>query len=103
MLPASSETRKFQPCTQTVSCGVRKAVTLQEVVVLSFAWRHSSWMLGKFVLRKSGRTLEQAAQESGGITVPGGDQENGRCCSELVGLDGLSHLFGPNDSMIFLF
>ena len=32
--------------------------------------------------RAFGEVLEQAAQGSGGVTVPGGIQEKGRCCIE---------------------
>ena len=34
----------------------------------------SGWILRKFLLRKSGNTLEQAAQRGGGINVPGGSR-----------------------------
>jgi len=38
--------------------------------------------VGKFLLRKSGDALEQAAQGGGGVTVPGGVQEPCGCGSE---------------------
>ena len=34
----------------------------------------------------SGEALAQAAQGSGGVTVPGGVQEKGRCGTEAHGL-----------------
>jgi len=40
-------------------------------------------------LRKSGETLGQAAQGSGGVTVPGGFQEKGRCGTWGCGLEGV--------------
>jgi len=39
----------------------------------------SGWILGKFLLRKSGEALEWAAQGGGGVTVPGGVQEACTC------------------------
>jgi len=33
----------------------------------------------KFLLRKSGKALAQAAQEGGGVTIPGDVQEMWRC------------------------
>jgi len=36
----------------------------------------------KFLLRKSGEALAQAAQGGGGVTVPGGVQELCECGSE---------------------
>ena len=35
----------------------------------------SGWILGKFLPRKSGDALEQAAQVGGGTAIPGGGQE----------------------------
>ena len=40
----------------------------------------------KFLLRKSGNVLEQAAQGGGGITFPGDVQETFRCYTEGDGL-----------------
>ena len=42
----------------------------------------------KFLLRKSGEALAQAAQGGGGVTVPGGVQELWRCGTEERGCDG---------------
>ena len=42
-------------------------------------------MLGyreKFLLQMSGEALEVAVQGSGGVTIPGGFQEKGRCGTE---------------------
>jgi len=39
----------------------------------------------KFLLRKSGNVLAQAAQRGGGVTIPGGDQEPWRCGTERRG------------------
>ena len=36
----------------------------------------------KFILRKSGEALVQAAKGGGGVTVPGGVQEMWRCGTE---------------------
>ena len=41
----------------------------------------------KFLLRKSGEVLEQAAQGSGGVTILGGVHEKGRCGTEGHGLE----------------
>jgi len=35
----------------------------------------------KKTVRKSGEVLEQAAKGNGGIILPGGFKEAGRCCS----------------------
>ena len=46
----------------------------------------------KIILRKSDDTLEQSAQRGGGVTIPGGVQEKGRCDTEghdLVGMAGM--------------
>ena len=43
-----------------------------EVMTLSCTRGGSGWILGKKILRKSGKTLEHAAQGGGGVTVPGG-------------------------------
>ena len=40
---------------------------------------YSAFRQFKFLLRKSGEALAQAAQGSGGVTVPGGDREPWRC------------------------
>jgi len=37
---------------------------------------------GKFLLRKSGEALIQAAQGGGGVTIPGSVQVKGRCGTE---------------------
>ena len=39
----------------------------------------------KFLFRKSGQALTQAAQGGGGVTVPGGVQETWRCVTERHG------------------
>ena len=41
------------------------------------------------ILRNSGQTLEQAAQGSGGVTVPGDIKEICRCVNEGHGLVGM--------------
>lgn len=46
----------------------------------------SSWISGKFLLRKCGQALEQVAQ--GGGRVPGGVQGTCRCCTWGYGLLG---------------
>jgi len=38
--------------------------------------------LEKFLLRKSGNALAQATQGGGGVTIPGGVQQEGRCGTE---------------------
>ena len=40
----------------------------------------------KFILRKSGEALEEAAQGGGGVTDPGGVQRAFGCCVEGHGL-----------------
>ena len=40
------------------------------------------WILGKLHLRKSGEAVAQAAQGSGGVTVPGGAEEPCGCGTE---------------------
>ena len=47
------------------------------------------WPVG-WILRNSSEALEQAAQERGGVTVPGGVQEPCRCGTEGQGLVGSS-------------
>ena len=47
----------------------------------------SGWILGTFLLSKSGEALAQAAQGGGGVTAPGGAQETWRCGSEGHGLE----------------
>ena len=64
----------------------------------------------KFLLRKSGNTLEQAVQRGSGDTIPGGVQLKGRCGTEepdlewmyvlTVGQADLSGLSNLNHSMI---
>jgi len=61
----------------------------------------------KFLLQKSGQALEWAAQEGGGVTIPGGVQETFRHYTEehglvgntgdrwKVGLDDLGDLYLP--------
>lgn len=44
----------------------------QEAVALSYTRGHSSWILGRIFLRRSGEVVERAAQGAGGVTVPGG-------------------------------
>ena len=39
----------------------------------------------EILLRKNGNTLEQAAQGSGGLSVPGSVKEKGRCGTECHG------------------
>ena len=66
----------------------------------------------KFLLRKSGDALEQAAQVGGGVTVPGSAQEAWRCGAEgheaisghggdglAVGLGDLSGFSNLNDEV----
>ena len=43
----------------------------------------------KFLLRKSDNALAQAAQGSGGVTIPGGVQETWGCGTEGHGLVGM--------------
>ena len=40
----------------------------------------------KFTLRKSGEALAQAAQGGGGVSIPRGCQEKGRCGTEGCGV-----------------
>jgi len=40
-----------------------------------------------FFSRKSGEALAQAAQEGGGVTIPGGVQEEDRCGTEGYDLE----------------
>ena len=55
-----------------------------EVTALSCTREGSGWILEKkILLRKSGEVLEQTAQEGGGVTIPGGAQEESR--SGIVG------------------
>ena len=66
----------------------------------------------EFLLRKSDEALEEAAQGSGGVTIPGGVHEKGRCGTEghgvvgnigakcTVDLDDLEVFSNLNDSMI---
>ena len=60
----------------------------------------------KFLLRKSDEAVTQAAQGSGGVTVPGGVQETcgcgteghdqwARCDGLVLGLSDLKDLFQP--------
>ena len=75
------------------------------MMALSCARGGSAWILGKILLRKSGQALKQAAQASGGVTVPGSVQEPCRRGTEghsvhggdgvMVGLDDFRGLFQP--------
>jgi len=47
------------------------------------------WILGKISLRESGQALEQAAQGSGGVTIPGGVEKMCRCGTSGHGLAGM--------------
>ena len=56
-------------------------VTGQEVMALNCTREHSGWILGK-IRSQCGETVAQAAQEGGGLTIPGGFQGKGRCGTE---------------------
>ena len=53
-----------------------------------------------FLYRESGQTLEQAAQGSGGVTIPGGVQITCRCGTSGHGLAGLVVLGSRFELMI---
>lgn len=44
----------------------------------------------KILLKKSHEALDQAAQRTGGVIIPGGLQEKGRCGTEWQGLVGMA-------------
>jgi len=45
----------------------------------------SGWLLGKYLLRKGGDAVAQAAQGGGGVTIPGGVQGPCGCDTEGCG------------------
>jgi len=57
--------------------------------------------LGKFLLRKSDKVLEHAAQGDGGVTVSGGVQEKNRCGTEGLGLVGMGGWVGSMILVVF--
>jgi len=69
---------------------------------------HLDWILGKFIYWKCGQAFEQAAQESGWVTIPGGGQKttSGHGLGGMVvmgwwlGLMILEVFSNLNDSMI---
>ena len=54
-------------------------------MALSCTRGYSGWILEKFLHRKNGEAVAQAARGGGGVTVPGGVQELWKCSTEGCG------------------
>ena len=59
----------------------------------------SGWTLGNISSQKSGDTLAQAAQEGGGVSVPGDVQVTCGCGTEGRGYEGMGEMHWRLDQM----